>query len=94
MQRAPVGALCIECSTDLFGRQWQRPNQAFAGVAEDRVCVRNLEMVDEAWTFHGVLRDFFEVAELVLGDANTLGGGEVRAAIGAGNGGHVGSLEK
>lgn len=63
-------------------------DQAFAGVAKNGEGVRLLEMIFEPRTFHGRLVHFLQTTEMVLGDADTLRGGEIRAAVGTRDGSH------
>jgi hypothetical protein len=85
------------CRKDIIGLNFlfangKRSDQAFAGVAQNGEGVCLFEMIFESRTIQGFLGHFFQSTEMVLGDANTLGGGEVCAAVGTRNGCHQGSF--
>jgi len=74
----------MERKAQLFA-DGERPDQSLAAVAKNGEVVRLFEVVFEA----GIFVDLLHAPELVFGDADALGGGQIGAAVGAGNGGHA-----
>jgi len=64
------------------------PDKTLAGVAQDGEGVWLFDMIFESWSFQWFLGNFLQATEMVLRDADTLGGGEVCAAVGTRDGCH------
>ena len=83
----PLGMTRLFCRNGLLadGKGSDKP---FAGVAQDGEGVRLFKVIFESRAFQWFLGHFLEAPEMVLGDADTLGGGEIRAAVGTRDGCH------